>query len=308
MNLRTAVEQHTDMKKMNPAVLVIMCFNIKKYAFCEDSKGRFWIATDNGLNLFNFEDETFTTYNNKNCGLIDNFISAIIPSRDGLLWIASFRGLQKFDPETKEVIHYYPGAPLNMYALCEDSRGDLWIGSYLDGLYRLEKHSTEFIEYKHISNDESTISSNMITHLLNLKDDPGLLLIATFDGGLNVLDIDTGEIKHFIDDSACEASKGISGNSLAQIIQDKMGSLFILNEHGFLNRMDPNTKRFSTLKSPDVESINIPKASLHSVWSDSSGDIWMLAGRNKISKYNTVNNEFEYQYQLPEDMLGSRSC
>ncbi len=279
-------------------------FQYKKYTFCEDLSGRLWIATDNGLNLFNKEDESFTAYTSANSGMIDNFITAIIPSRDGLIWVATFRGLQKFDPVNKEVLHYYPGAPFNMYALCEDCQGDLWIGSYLDGLYRLDYRFSRFSEYKHIKDDETTISSNMVTYLLNINKLPNLMFIATFDGGLNVLNINTGKITHFRDDLTCQAKNGISGDSLAQIIQDKMGSLFILNEHGFLNRMDPETKRFSTLTAADDESINVPKASLYSVWTDNDGNIWMLAGRNKISKYNKDDNAFVYQYRLSEDILG----
>jgi poly-gamma-glutamate system protein len=279
-------------------------FQYKKHAFCEDSHGYLWIATDKGLNKFDRESEEFISYTAMNSGLIDDYVTAILPSFDGLLWVATFDGLQKFDTVTGKVKIYYPGAPLNMYSLCEDAVGTLWIGTYLDGLYRLSPRNPVFLPIQHIAGDEKSLSSDMVTFLMIPANTPRIIWVATFDAGLNLLDIETGEIVHFKDDSDCPEKRGLSGNTLAHMIQDRMGAMYILNEHGFLNRVDPEAQRFSTLTSNATRSSSISKASAYSVWPDREGNVWMIDGSNRLSLYDPELDLFYPLIDLPKDVTG----
>jgi PAS domain S-box-containing protein len=267
-------------------------FQYKKQAFCEDAKGRLWIATDEGLNLYDKINGTFISCTRINAGLIDNYITAILPSADGLLWIATIRGLQKFDPEKRAVVQYYPGAPLNMYAMVEDAQGRLWIGAYLDGLHRLDPETSAFTPYRKIPGIKDSLSGKIITFLLIPRDNPDSIWIATFDGGLNILDTKTGRIRHFIDTSESRDEASLSGNSLSHIIQDRMGALLVLNEHGYLNRVDPGTRRFTTLSCNATGIAAVPKASAYSVWADRTGAIWIVAGNKKVSRYDSSQGRF----------------
>ncbi len=71
----------------------------------EDSKGRIWIATQDGLNLYLPETETFKSYSVAD-GLPDRFISSIIEDEEGNLWLGTLGGLARFDPETETVQSY----------------------------------------------------------------------------------------------------------------------------------------------------------------------------------------------------------
>ena len=67
-----------------------------------DSMKRSWIATTNGINLFNPKSETFTSYLKGNL-----FMSNISEDREGKLWVGSTsNGLFHFDPETGDSTHY----------------------------------------------------------------------------------------------------------------------------------------------------------------------------------------------------------
>lgn len=72
-------------------------------------------------------------------GLPQDTVQAILQTRDGYLWLGTLEGLARFDGvrfttfdtgNTPELRHNV------VLALCEDPRGDLWIGTYGGGLYR----------------------------------------------------------------------------------------------------------------------------------------------------------------------------
>ncbi len=71
----------------------------------EDSKGRIWIATKDGLNLYLPQTETFKSYSVAD-GLPDRFISSIIEDEEGNLWLGTLGGLARFDPESESVQSY----------------------------------------------------------------------------------------------------------------------------------------------------------------------------------------------------------
>jgi len=297
---RTTYTQDSD----NPNSLSNHVFQYKKHTICEDTQRHLWIATDDGLNMFDRTNSTFTVYTRKNSGLIDNYITAILPARDGMLWVATFNGLQKFDPVQGKVVSYYPGAPSNMYTLAEDSNGKLWIGAYFDGLYVLHPDVKKFTIFQHDPDDPASLSSNIVTYILISPDMSEKAWVATLDGGLNLIEMETGKIHHFRADSDCPQKQGLSGNALSHIVQDRMGALFVLNEHGFLNRIDPGTERFTTLVSVETGTENVPQASAYSVWDDAMGNVWMVAGKNRVSRYETESGMFRFVAELPDDIRG----
>lgn len=71
----------------------------------EDSKGNLWIGTNSGLNRYNPEKDTFTSYFQRD-GLPNDVINGILEDNSGFLWISTNRGISKFDPETVSFRNY----------------------------------------------------------------------------------------------------------------------------------------------------------------------------------------------------------
>lgn len=83
-------------------------------------------------------------------GIPDNSILALLQSKDGYLWFATYRGIvrfdgvhfQVFDTSNTPAIH---GTTFAAFALMKDSHGDIWAGAW--GAGALRYHDGEFQSY-----------------------------------------------------------------------------------------------------------------------------------------------------------------
>lgn len=113
-----------------------------------DRKGRLWISTNQGG--IGRVDEPSTDlphvrrYSIRD-GLASNNARALVEDRDGRIFVASVRGVDRLDPATGRIRHYgiHDGlaGDFVVSAFC-DSRGDLWFGTY-GGVSRLRPDREE---------------------------------------------------------------------------------------------------------------------------------------------------------------------
>jgi len=90
----------------NPKYKSIVRVNESTRYMLQDSKKRFWLATNNqGIALYSKEKGIARFYTEKN-GLANNQTLAILEDNDHFLWISTTNGLSKFDPE-KERFHNF---------------------------------------------------------------------------------------------------------------------------------------------------------------------------------------------------------
>tara|TARA_Y100000310_G_scaffold92233_1_gene89847 strand:+ start:514 stop:5121 length:4608 start_codon:yes stop_codon:yes gene_type:complete len=76
-------------------------------------------------------------------GLSQNTINDMLIDREGLLWIATEAGLNRFDGNQNK---QYVGqdnefADDGIYTLFEDQSGDLWVSTYSSGIYRIDRQT-----------------------------------------------------------------------------------------------------------------------------------------------------------------------
>ncbi|MGH8024639.1 MAG: ligand-binding sensor domain-containing protein, partial [Limisphaerales bacterium] len=73
-------------------------------------------------------------------GLPSDSVTAIIQTRDGFIWIGTDRGLARFDGIKFNPVALAPSATnaaFHVTALCEDSNGNVWIGTQDQGLFEV---------------------------------------------------------------------------------------------------------------------------------------------------------------------------
>jgi len=79
--------------------------NDKLFTVTEDSKGRIWIGTSEGLSLFDKKSKKFSNIYAKD-GLPSDIIYGIYEDRKGNLWLSTNNGICSYNPETKKIKTY----------------------------------------------------------------------------------------------------------------------------------------------------------------------------------------------------------
>jgi signal transduction histidine kinase/ligand-binding sensor domain-containing protein len=129
-------------KSISPSMLV---FHVLQQ---DDSTA--WLATASGLIELNTKTLRYTTYDKRNTETVDE-IRYIARSSNGLLWAGTGNaGLFTFDPVTKKFIDHFRNEALDPFSICSnnivslyfDRVGDIWCGSYGNG-----------ISYAHVENN-----------------------------------------------------------------------------------------------------------------------------------------------------------
>lgn len=113
--------------------------------FFEDNKKNIWIATlNNGVYKIerNGEIKNYTTTTNpQKTNICSNYARTICQDDNGLIWIGTYKGLNKLNPETEQFTHY--GSEKNselfltnesVWSLHKDNQGTIWAGTYFGGV------------------------------------------------------------------------------------------------------------------------------------------------------------------------------
>jgi signal transduction histidine kinase/ligand-binding sensor domain-containing protein len=83
------------------------------------------------------QDLTLRAWTKKQ-GLPDDSVTSVLQSHDGYLWVGTFSGLARFDGVRFAMISpqkVKSNSAICITALCEDSKGNLWIGTQDNGLF-----------------------------------------------------------------------------------------------------------------------------------------------------------------------------
>ena len=104
-------------------------------ALHEDTAGRLWIATNDGL--YAFHQGAFKRYGHQD-GLPADTVYCLVPARAGGLWVGTRHGLARLhDGRIAYAQPFRDALADSIMTVHEDSQGTLWLGTYGGGLGRL---------------------------------------------------------------------------------------------------------------------------------------------------------------------------
>lgn len=119
----------------------------------------------------------------------DGSVNVTYTDRSGRVWVASAReGLSMTDPQTRSMVHFGSRednvrrlACDDVWALCEDARGRMWVGLNGGGIAIIE-NACVVARYRHAPSVSTSLSNNVVRVLF--EDDAGTMWIGTHGGGL----------------------------------------------------------------------------------------------------------------------------
>ena len=260
-------------------------------SLCEDHTGALWVGTDGGgLNLRLPGSNSFKHYLQNPSGFGSNSITAVFEDKSGKIWIGTdpgakttVGGVLTYDRESNSFI---PFNEIKMddggiTSFCQDSFGDLWIGTSVDGLRRIISGKDIIKEYKYDKNNPGSISGNSVFAVY--EDKHGDLWIGTIGRGVNRFDRKNESFKSYI--SELNDSNSISNNSIWCFSEDKDGNLWMGTWGGGLNKYNRESETFQSFSKKD----GLPGNVIYGIIPDKAGNIWLSTSRG-IAKFNTQNH------------------
>jgi len=212
----------------------------------KDSKGTIWVATRNGINIFDPTKRTFKIFEPtldesvpEKMPFQNNKINDICEDSEGYIWFASGHGVYKWRDEKLRAYHhnkYYVSSICSNESYCFliSKEKELWIGT-LKGLCKYNKFTDGFIPYVRLSNDSKGLSNNSILDLYQSED--GIFWIAT-EAGLNKFNQKTKEFTFFT------IKNGFVNDYIYQIVPDRSNNLWLSTNKGIASfNMNNNTIR-----------------------------------------------------------------
>ncbi len=244
----------------------------------EDSKGRLWVGTEDGLNIFNYETESFVSFKaniNDSEALSGKAVLTILEDTKGWIWVGTWAGgLNLLIPSADGNIKnskfrtFFPNKKTeakHIWKIIEDNQNRYWVGTRGAGLFLMELPS---------------------------------------DANNNLIDSDWEP--NYYNYSNTNNNNGIAGNTIGEIFQDRKGNLWVATLNGinciYSDELSRKTKNPISSKKPDFvfqhyfyESNNqtsITHDEVKTIFEDDQGLLW-FGTFSGVSLYNWYTNQFD---------------
>ncbi len=293
----------------SPNGLAIISNNIN-HLLC-DSKGRIWISSLGGLNLYYPDKSKMVTFSDiERPGKINpkGQISYVYEDKNGRILVGSWgNGLYVYDEKKDDfnqiLIPVGPGMSdfvHRVVKILEDRQGNYWLGTWEGGLFKVHldnyKSLTILQYYSKTAKGRFALTSNII---YSLHEDKSGAIWAGTPYGLNIIkNHDSGKPDIKLIQSGNSPSN-ISQNDIFSIIQDRSGIIWLATSGGGLNKYDPGHRTIKAYKIPEIISSGETQ-SIRSFFMDSDASLLVGVQGLGLGKYILAENKFIPCTYLPK--------
>ena len=259
-----------------------------------------WVATDQGI----LKIDTWNDYDAENIirfsesdtlppsrRISNNLVHDILPIEDKI-WVATGSGMVIIDTTTNSVTDF--NSDLIARVISKDSSGNIWLGTEMDGLFKIPyellgdiEKGEDFELEGHIFDKAFTsgISSSQITCIT--EDKNGVIWVGT-NGGLNKYVSEKDNFEHYF------VQDGLPSNYITGVVVDKTNGLWISSKKG-ISFYDQVNSTFTNYSLTDgIGNIDFHR---HSYDQSSDGSIF-FGGPMGITLVNPAELQFN-DYQPP---------
>lgn len=149
--------------------------------------GDLWIGGwTNGLGRLNPQTGSVETISPANSALSGENILDVLEEKNGNLWVGTFDGLNYINTTTGRIVTYRhdPEDPSSIVSdaatsIERDRDGNLWIGSWREGLSMLPTGGSQFVRFTHDPDDDTSLPDNQIMKIR--EDKRGILWLQSWD-------------------------------------------------------------------------------------------------------------------------------
>lgn len=239
------------------------------------------VGSDDGLLLFNTLTEDYTLFTENEAlpySLSNRFVYPIFKDHEGGVWIGTYYGgINYLSPNNGQfecfahsrITNSVNGSVIGRF--CEDPQGRIWIASDDGGLNCYSPKDRKFTCYLPDAHRNSLSYHNV--HALCMDGDN--LWIGTYTGGVNVLNLKTGQFKVYM--TRTNDATSLDGTSSYSIYKDNAGRIWIASMSG-INLYNREKDNFTRVRDLGVLTIDMDQ--------DREGHLWFSTQGKGLFRYH----------------------
>jgi len=291
--------------RMESGAVLPHLYRSRIFAIVPDARGRVWIATESGLYLFPRQDLLAIYFQAGAIPrrlLMNHFVISIFQDREDVVWAGTLGGIFKYDLRTRqfsmhgaEIANRERGAgTFSVLSSCRDAGGDLWIGTYRHGLFRVSGALDEKV--------------TRLTFPGNPQDERGMAVSALLPGrgrdlwvgtskGLYAFDLERGAFRvHYVHG---QGPGSLSHDQVSAIFEDGSERLWV-GTHDGLNLLDRARGTFTTYRLGPYPVAASGRNSVTAICQDRQGFLWVGTHGGGLSRFDAELGVFDRGYRHRE--------
>ncbi len=244
---------------------------LKPDGLFRDQEGNIWSFTSNRIILIPGDLFEFVS-GNENNGL--NNVHALMTDRENFLWYASEKGLFRHSPDFSEKekpqkISLPPGiSSRDITCLYQDTFGFVWIGTFGQGLYRI---NPDLLGGRFYTEKNGLVNNN----ILSISSIGQEIWFATL-GGASRCKLSDGSSDEFPVFENFDESEGLGNNFIYCVYTDKQGQVWFATDGKGITRL--SNGKFTTFGADQ----GLLSNKIYSITADSRGVVWCATHDNSL--------------------------
>jgi signal transduction histidine kinase/ligand-binding sensor domain-containing protein/CheY-like chemotaxis protein/HPt (histidine-containing phosphotransfer) domain-containing protein len=266
-------------------------------AILEDDAQRLWVATVDGLNLFDRSSLTFVRYGNdadNPQSLRDSNVMSLYQDRGGVLWVGTRSGgASHWNPNGWLLGHYRSASfrDTQVTSFADDGAGRVWVGTGGAGLVEIDARSGQ---ERHYGRDTPAMRLSDDRVMALLYDHSGSLWVGTMSGGLTRVNLVSGKLQVWRTSATDPAT--LPADGVMSLYQDRLGRVWVGTFGGGLASIEPASGRVTRYPYGTDTANALSDARASAIAEDALGNLWIGTAGGGLNLFERASGRF-YHYQ-----------
>lgn len=245
--------------------------------------GILWVVVKNKILQYDEQSKQLKEYVVFND--IKSGVTSIYYAKDKSIWVGAFSGLYLVsgkNPKEQRCIRN----KVYVNRIYQDRNGDLWIGTFYDGIFVTDSHGNIKYNYRH-KQGTNTISNNQVRSFV--EDDLGNMWVATFYG-LSMFSPETRQWKQYV--SSDNISHSLSHSSVFSLYKDQQGTIWIGTYFGGVNYFNPDADIFRFYEPNSIIESNLSFPYVGRMIEDRYNNLWVCTEGGALNCLDLDTRQF----------------
>lgn len=270
-------------------------------------KDTLWVGHQNGLLKYILEGKEKIKFKYPGISYSNGFpVQSIHRDSKGTLWIISDQWLSEFkrgriidrifSPDPSPSLATNPLKPM-----IEDELGNIWYGTFGDGIYRIDAESDRITNLSHHPGYDNSLSDNTINAIF--QDRAGTIWVGTFGAGISIYKpglniIET--LRHI-----AFSDQTMSSSFVWSIMEDSKGRVWIGTNTTGIDVYNPVNGTFRNIRYEATSDRPLPPFGVRDIFQARNGIIWAGSDGGGLCKLNdegTILKRYLHDENNPESI------